>query len=234
MSRMVLRTGINSMLAHETPNIVSGQTQRTSRRRARKLFMLASAGVLALVAAWTAVSFMAAQGRAGTGATFGDARPSVEIASGVTLPASFRSLRYTTQIGSDHRIRRWQQPSWQPIPGVPVVVNKPGDLALVDTTQRSTPLTATLYITNLAELRARYQSFAFRIGVYETTTPRTPGNWRKSPNALTTFLTDATGKISFSLPAGRYYDLTIEHGGSLLASVAGTGSYSPRFFVTTS
>lgn len=124
----------------------------------------------------------------------------------------------------------------------PGTVTKAGDLALVDT--QSSAVTVSIYLTNLATLRADYLALILPIEVYKATCSpgATVGGVCSAVTAWTltraatptpttgTPITTTTGQVSFSLPAGHYYDVVLKAGGFLAKS--GAGYAGPQFYFT--
>src|SRR6185312_916988 len=144
-----------------------------------------------------------------------------------------------------------QLPSWSPTASTAGNVTQAGDIAVIDATQATGNVVVSMYITNLASLSDDYSSFAFPIDVFKSTgssDPTAASSWAQDSSIVPTgssfssFLTDTTGVITFSLPPGYYYDLTMDSatqtttggGGSYfcISTTASGGSLSPAFFVT--
>ncbi len=140
-------------------------------------------------------------------------------------------------------------PSWSPTANSPGSVTTHGDIAVIDATQISSSanVIVNLYITNLAALSKDYSSFTFPVNVYQATPTSnlTAVTWNAASSIVTqspfaSFLTDTTGVLSFALPGGKFYELTMEGpsdpgaGGSFfcISTTASGGSLSPSFFIT--
>jgi hypothetical protein len=177
------------------------------------LFALVATGLA------TTVSYAA---QALAGATGRTERTSIvtSLSPSTPLPPGVRSLRYPGA------------PSWGASPDVAVPVSRSGNVALVDTTGRRSPLRVTVYLSNLPALQRAYRSFLIPIGVWESARPANTGSWRRLPDTPP-FLTDADGKVELTLPPGRYYDVAIERGGSLVAA-PGAAGYSAELYVALS
>jgi hypothetical protein len=163
------------------------------------------------------------------------------------------SCNTTTAKATGSTLASVTSPSWSPVANSPGDVTTAGDIAVVDATQvsSSASVVVNMYVTNLAALSKDYSSYAFPINVYSTTCPSgTCGPWSATDAGVVTqspfasFLTDTSGVISFSLPGGKYYDITMESasqganvGGSfycISTSTTGGASLSPSFFITAS
>lgn len=195
---------------------------RACRWRYRTRIQLLLALALAVFGVWTTASFA----RSAAGAQSAPARLRL-LRSGVQLPAGVRTLRYSA-IAPDGRLR-WRAPNWHVSPDESAAVTTAGDLALVDA-EGAASVTVTLYVTNLPALG--YRSFALPVAVWESDRPATRASWHAAP-VMASFLSDIRGRVSFTLPGGRFYDITIERGGCLIA-LPGRGDYSPEFYATLS
>jgi hypothetical protein len=133
------------------------------------------------------------------------------------LPPGVDALRYA---GAAH---------WSAAPGLAEAVDRPGNVALVDATGRHEPLTAAVYLANLPALQRAYRSVLIPIVVWESKRPARVGSWRRLP-ASRAFLSDTAGKIELTLPPGRYYDIAVGRGGSLVAA-GGASDYSAQLYV---
>jgi hypothetical protein len=165
----------------------------------RRAIRFACAGSIASIGLWSGTSFAASAV---------EARPSL-------APPPAASLRHAGAA-----------PGWKPLAGQPVPVTSAGDVAQVDLRDRPGRVRVMLYLTNLPELRKGYASFVLPIGIWESRAPGQASSWRR---AGATFLSDARGSVELELAGGRYYDLTIEPGGSLVA-VPEAASHSPGFY----
>jgi hypothetical protein len=203
-------------MPNATPTASVSQSSIRRRRRVRRLlFLLAIAGA-GLAAA---VSY-ASQAVAGSAGQTQRSSLLTELSPGTPLPPGVRSLRYPGAA------------SWSGAPGVAAAVTRPGNVALVDTTGRRSALTVTVYLSNLPAVQLAYRSVLIPVGVWESTKPAGAGSWRPLPGTRT-FLSDAVGKVDFTLPPGGYYDIAIERGGSLVAA-PGAADYSADFYVALS
>jgi hypothetical protein len=150
----------------------------------------------------------------------------VMLGSNVDLAAEVKALRYSgTSSRPDGRRLVWR-PAALILTGSQVQVARAGDLVMINTKGRSTPLQVNLYITNGAALARSYSSFVLPIALWRSLDPTTRASWQRS---ATTYITDAGGKVSFDLPAGQFYDITLEQGGSLYP-IPGQHALAPAFF----
>lgn len=206
-------------MAADAQPVVAVAGRGASRRRRRVSLRLALVFGLVAVGVWTTASF--ARSAPGTAAPMRVR----QLADGLQLPSGVRALRYSTS-APDGRLR-WQAPGWIVRAEEPVSVTTAGDLALVDAHGTST-VTISLYVTNLVALR--YRSFALPVEVWQSTDPVTRTSWRRAAVAAK-LLGGGTGRVSFTLRGGCYYDVTLARGGSLVA-LPGRRDYSPSFYAT--
>ena len=136
-------------------------------------------------------------------------------------------------------------PSWSVVSNAAGTVSTAGDLAVIDadTTDAggASSVLVTMYITNLKLLQHDYSSFAFPVNVYRNgaaTTSCTAGSSGSWTSVNTTYLTNTTGYVSFSLGTGTHclYDITFDTGGAFYVvsttNDGTTGSLGPSFFYT--
>lgn len=181
------------------------------------------------VAVHTGLSFAGTEGLVATGGRSG----LVMVGNGVRLPEPLSGLRYSSGAGSGHgRVSGWRPASLQMQVGGLVQVVRPGDLVLVDTTGAAGSRRVTIYLTDLPALRQSYSSIVLPLAVWQAS-GTTAGPWTRSTTVSSTFITDASGRVSFTLPAGRHYDITLEQGGSL-ATLPGRSAKALAFFAALS
>jgi len=126
-------------------------------------------------------------------------------------------------------------PGWQAYGKAIGGIGTPGDLFYFDVTERGGDITASLCIVNTQQLFHCYRYLTLRVGVY---VQNSTGDWERAScmngePLPETYLTLRTGQVSFMLPGGAKYKLTID-GGSFYCrgtNVYG-GSTSPRFNLT--
>ncbi|HLI16368.1 MAG TPA: hypothetical protein VKV23_09995 [Acidimicrobiales bacterium] len=233
----------------------------TRRRSAlRRRFLALGVAVLAVLGASMGVSFLGATGTTQLSVSAGSSStnyvfPAVAGANATAVPANVTSTKYGGSVGSGGSVTA-QLPSWSPVANTAGSVTTPGDLAIIDATSVTDGLLVDVYVTNLAALQSDYSSFAFPVNVYYASTSgagsapltgacsATAGcNWQpangtgSAPNVLTsvTYLTNDSGVVSFNLPPGAYYDITMETGGAYYCTAttsSATASLSPAFYFT--
>lgn len=193
-------------------------------RSRRKRFLIVSVAALAVLAVTMGVSFLDQSG-----------------ATTLTVnAASGGNLVYTSSLPSGVTAKYSSAPSWSPTANSAGSVATSGSIAVIDASQVSTNVIVNVYITNLASLAQAYSSFAFPIDVWTSTNG---SSWSQSSvvstSPFSSYLTDTSGVISFSLPPNAYYDITMEGsddatigGGSFYCISTSNGSLSPSFYVT--
>lgn len=241
-----------------------------SRTRKRR-FLLVALAALAAVGALMGVSFLDQSGATTLNVTAASGsdlvwpasgssynlpvgngtRPltSTEYSSGVANVSGCSTTCSTSNPATSSTLASDTLPSWSPTQSTAGNVTTAGDIAVIDATQSTGNVIVSLYVTNLAALSDDYSSFAFPVDVYRSqgsADPSAPSSWTQasaivSSSPFSSFLTDTTGVLTFSLPAGYYYDLTMDSasqgfggGGSYycISTTAAGGSLSPAFFVT--
>jgi hypothetical protein len=223
-----------------TNRAIGAKVRRSSKLRRRMLVM--SIAVLAVLASSLTVSHL---GNTGTlSASVTGTTPSYVFMAGnnTTLPTQMTSLKYTPSAGinGSHVLTSVVNPGWSPSAQSAGSVTTAGDIAAIDGSVASNGLAVSLYVTNLAALQSDYSSFAFPLNIYMAT----PGScttsciWTQDAAVIAsapTYLTSTTGFIEFNLPAGSFYDITFDTGGSLFCTattVSATAALAPAFFVT--
>jgi hypothetical protein len=202
----------------------------------KRRFLLITIPGLAVVAVAMGVSFLGNTGTTSASVSSASANFVFPVANTNSLPAGVDKLKYTTSVTS-HTIGTAVTPSWAPVAQSAGSVTTAGDLALIDGTIASNGVTVSLYVTNLAGLQQDYSSMALPVNVYES--PCTAGSctWTQSSVVANppTYLTATSGFLTFNLPAGKYYDITIDAGGSLYCtstSTANGATLSPSYYFT--
>ena len=225
---------------------------RRSRVRRRRFLLLAVAG-LAVVGVAMGVSFLDASGTTSTSVSAASDSFVFPVAASTSskLPCAVVNLKYTTSAGitpgtgtncattqTAFNTSSVVLPSWTPVAGSAGSVTTAGDLAVIDATTGTLgpdhgSLLVNMYITNLDKLQQAYSSFAFPVNVYSSTTGT--GTWTADTTVLpaVTYLTYSTGFLSFDMPAGKYYDITFDTGGSFYTTSTSTvADLNPSFFFT--
>lgn len=222
---------------------------RRSRTRQRRFLMVAVAG-LAVVGVAMGVSFLDASGTTSTSVSAASNSFVFPVAASTSspLPCKIVNLKYTTSAGitagscsptvtqGAFKTSGVVLPSWTPVGGSAGSVTTAGDLAVIDATTGTLgpdhgTLLVSMYITNLDKLQQDYSSFAFPVNVYSSTDGT---GWAAATSVLptVTYLTYSTAFLSFSMPAGYYYDITFDTGGSFYTTSTTAGSLNPSFFFT--
>ncbi|MHB1087995.1 MAG: hypothetical protein ACYC19_04425 [Acidimicrobiales bacterium] len=232
--------------------------QRSSTRRRG---LIAAAASISLVAASMGTAFLATTGTttANVVASTASSNFLYPVGSSTSFPAAPSSLEYLSTATNA------KLPSWSPNANSAGSVTTAGDLALVDATSAANGVILTTFVTNLAALQQDYSSFALPVNVYYLaqglaaggapvtsttvsasgclTTPATcswqPANATAHSgfNVLSsaTYLTSNAGAISVTLPAGAYYDIAMDAGGSFYCTAttsSGTAALAPAFYFT--
>ncbi len=247
----------------ETSEILDRLPIRQSSAKVRKRVLVAGIAALSVMGPFLGVSFLANSGT--TSATVTASSSSGSMVD-TTCPSGAYGV-YTSIIGASSATAcaasaTLTPPKWSPSAGAAGSVTSGGDLALVDASGQSAPVVLNVYVTNLQGLNEDYSSFALPIDVYQcsstggacSTVGTASGDWQPittwdSANFTSVpFLTSSSGFFSVSLPAGDWYDISID-GANVSSSVTGSsaGMYyciststtapatlAPSFFVTAS
>ena len=126
-------------------------------------------------------------------------------------------------------------PGWKIFGGAIGGVTSPGDLFYIDTTDYSSDILVTLYLTNTAELIHYYRYQILDVGVYVQTGAE---QWEKATGTdgeliPDTYITMRNANVSFALPAYARYKVTIDSGSFYCISGSPDGSnFSPKFYLT--
>ena len=192
------------------------------------------AGLLSVLGLATALSALAVT-QSGAALVASPAAAMYPVAANAPLAPAVSNLRYTPAASiSAGVIDSAVSPRWQPSAGSVGQVTRAGDLALIDTTTSPTPERVTIYLTNLAALAQDYSSFLLPVRVY-TSNCDAGCVWTPSATLPVTYLTSTAGEVSFTLPPGAYYDVTLEAGGNYVCtstSVNATAALAPSFYFT--
>ena len=209
-------------------------------------FLAVATAALAILGASLGVSYLGSTGTTSTSVTAASSAFIYPVANSASLPSGtnfVNSLKYTpstaiTSSSSSSAITTATSPSWSPTALSAGSVTVAGDLALIDATIAANGVTVSLYVTNLAGLQQDYSSLALPVNIYQS--PCTAGSctWTQSSSVIAsppTYLTATSGFLTFNLPAGKYYDITIDTGGSFYCtstSTSGTATLSPSYSFT--
>lgn len=215
-------------------------------RRRRRRFLAISVAALAILGASLGVSFLGNTGSITTSVSAASSNFVYPVANSSSLPAGtnfVNSLKYTpstaiTSSSSSSTITTATVPNWSPTAQSAGSVTTAGDLALVDGTIASNGVNVSLYVTNLAGLQQDYSSLALPVNIYQSTCTSGSCSWTQASSVIAsppTYLTATSGFLTFNLPAGKYYDITIDTGGSYYCtstSTSGTATLSPSYYFT--
>ena len=200
--------------------------------------MISIAGLTILLSTMT-VSYLGSTGTANATVSAASSAFIYPVAATGHLPAAVTSLKYTVAGDiSSATINTAVVPSWAPTALSAGSVTTAGDIALIDGTIASSGVVVSLYITNLSGLQSDYSSFAFPIDIYSSPCTSNACTWTQASTIVTagsTFLTSTSGYMTFNLPAGSYYDIVFDTGGSYYCSstsTAGTATLTPSFYLT--
>lgn len=210
------------------------------RIRQRRLLLVAIPG-LAVLAVAMGVSYLGNTGTSSASVSAASSNFIFPVANGNSVPSAVDSLKYTGSGNinqTSHTITTAVAPSWSPVAQSAGSVTTAGDLALIDGTIASNGVTVTVYVTNLAGLQQDYSSLALPVNIYQSPCTSNACTWTQASSVIVsppTYLTGTTGFLTFNLPAGKYYDIAIDTGGSLYCtstSTSGTATLSPAYYFT--
>jgi hypothetical protein len=216
---------------------VNSAASRSHPRQRR--FLLVMIPGLAVLAVAMGVSFLGNTGTTSAAVSASSSNFIFPVAATNHLPSAVDGLQYTPAANiSTATINTAVTPSWAPTAQSAGSVTTAGDLALIDATIASNGLTVSVYVTNLPGLQQDYSSLALPVNIYES--PCTSGSctWTQASSVIVsppTYLTATSGFLTFNLPAGKYYDITIDTGGSYYCtstSTSGTATLAPQFYFT--
>ncbi len=212
----------------------------------RRRFLLAGVAGLAVLGPILGISFLGDTGTSSLSITPSTSSSLVYTSSLPcdmfgSNPASTTavSLRYGTTATygsgcSGSASATYQAPSWTPAAGSAGAVTSGGDLALIDASGASSNVILDVYITNLQDMAADYSSFAFPINIYSCASACSTASAWTAVSGDSSYITSSGGFYSVSLPAGAWYDLTIESGGEYYCVATTTSGLAPSFFITAS
>lgn len=215
-----------------------GIARARSQKRRKRFLAVAIAG-LAILGASLGVSFLGSTGTITTSVSAASSSFVFPVADGNSVPSAVDKLEYTPAANiSSGTINTAVVPSWSPTAQSAGSVTTAGDLALIDGTIAANGVTVSLYVTNLAGLQQDYSSLALPVNVYQS--PCTSGSctWTQASGVVAsppTYLTATSGFLTFNLPAGKYYDIAMDTGGSYYTtstSTSGTATLSPDYYFT--
>ncbi|TAN22881.1 MAG: hypothetical protein EPN30_08030 [Actinomycetota bacterium] len=233
-------------IATVTAGATANLPAAASRAKMRKRFLIAGIGALALLGPVLGVSFLANSGTASPSISASGASGSLTYTA---CPNATATLFYSTTACTTSPQTAFTPPNWAPTANTAGSVASGGDLGLIDAVGQTSPVILNVYVTNLQALALDYSSFAFAVNVYQcaSTSAACPtsgsgawspiATWDSANYASTPYLTSSSGYISFSLPAGDWYDVAIDTGGEfycISTSTSGGASLSPSFFLTSS
>lgn len=226
-----------------------GMSLRVRPARARrKRFLIVSAAGLAVLAAALGITFAGNTGTTTVSVGSSSTDFVFPVANGNPLPsassAAIAALKYTPATGINTTpnpdvFSAAVLPSWSPVAGAAGSVTTAGDLAVIDartaTLGDHTALRVNMFVTNLDKLQPAYSSFAFPVNVYRCSTNTcAAADWQQASTVIASppiFLTNTDGFLSFSLPAGFFYDITFDTGGSFYTiSTSIPSNLNPQFF----
>lgn len=205
----------------------------------RKRFLAASVAALAVLAVAMGVSFLGNTGTAGVEVKASNSEFVFPVGkSGFGTHSTLKEESKTVEtLKWGSTTASGTLPGWSPTLNTAGEVATAGDLALVDAT--GTPLILNVFITNLVGLQGDYSSFTFPMHVYQNETGTCTGGagaktckWEENKGLSETYLTNTEGNLSFSLPSGHFYDITIDKGGSFYTISTTAGELSPSFYFT--
>ncbi len=224
-------------------SLLAGARSLRSPRNRRRRFVAVSVAGLGLLAAALGVSYAGDSGDSSLVVSAAQANYVYPVASGNTAPATVTALKYTDTNGIgggtfSATVANVKTPTWAPVAGSAGSVTSGGDVAVFDarsaTLADHTKLRVSVYVTNLNGLQQAYSSFALPVNVYQcASTCTSTGAWSQASSvvASATYLTNSDGFLSFTLPAGYFYDLTIDTGGSVYTiSTANASNLNPSFY----
>jgi hypothetical protein len=124
-------------------------------------------------------------------------------------------------------------PHWQTF-GQAIGSVTPGDLFYVDTSNITTDMPVTLYITNTDQLIRYYRYLTLNVGVYVQTDT---DQWEKATTGngellADTYITMSNGRTSFTLPGYAKYKITIDKGCFYCYGSTDESAISPTFYLT--
>ena len=206
----------------------------------QRRFLAVTIPGLAVLAVAMGVSFLGNTGTTSATVNAASSNFVFPVANGNSVPSAVNKLKYTGTggISSSAFTSSVVTPSWSPTAQSAGSVTTAGDLALIDGTIASNGVTVSVYVTNLAGLQQDYNSLALPVNIYES--PCTSGSctWSQSSGVIAsppTYLTATSGYLVFNLPAGKYYDIALDTGGSFYCtstSTSGTATLSPSYYFT--
>ncbi len=220
-----------------TPPTAPGVALRRSSRRRR--YLAVTIPGLAVLAVAMGVSFLGNTGTTSASVNAASSNFVFPVANSNSVPAAVDKLKYTGSggINGSHVITAAVFPTWSPTAQSAGSVTTAGDVALIDGTIASNGITVSMYVTNLAGLQQDYNSLALPVNIYESTCS-SGCTWAQSSAVIAsppTYLTATTGYLVFNLPAGKYYDIALDTGGSFYCtstSTSGTATLSPSYYFT--
>lgn len=220
-----------------------------ARSKVRRRFLALAIPGLAVALAVTGISYLASSGAVTTTIKASSTKFLFPVQSTKPIPSVLTTLEYTlsaditTSTTGTKTITTAVNPTWSPATNTAGSVTTPGDLAVVDASIAKTGVIVSMYITNLVTLQAHYSSFALPVQIYKVkcgTMASTglkctalTGTWTALSSTVT-YITSTTGFLTFNLPHGYLYDITMSTGGSyycITAPASGAG-LAPAYYFT--
>ena len=242
---MKSRTTVKDEMSADLSNSSFKRTGRSGAAPTHKRGLVITAVSLLVMGASLSTSYLGATGTVSASVTPASANSSFvyPVSSGSTVPTAVTSLAVTphSDMTTAGTVTTAVSPTWSPNALAAGSVTTAGDLALIDGTIASNGVVVSMYITNLAALQADYSSFALPVTIYSAPSSScisTGCTWTVDTTATPTtgtYITSTGGFIGFNLPAGSYYDITLNTGGSYYCTattVSSTAALSPAFYFT--
>jgi len=222
----------------------------------RRLLLAGVTGLLLVVADF-GISFLGNTGTVAVSVTAGSSNGNIvfPISAGAAAPSELSTLGYssttvftteygsTVSIGTTNTFSTAKNPGWTPVANSAGSVTTAGDIALIDASSYAIGSAAdvylSVYITNLTNLQYDYSSFAFPFDIYKCSatgaTCTSASAWTSVyPSGSAPFITNTDGVVTIELPAGYFYDVTFDTGGSfycISVSTTSPASLSPTFYL---
>lgn len=218
---------------------MNSAARHTKRARRRRRFLIVGIAGLALLAAALGVSFAGPTGTTTLTVSGGATNFVFPVVAGgtTTLPSGVTALKYSTDgDGVTANFQANESPTWTPVSNSAGTVPSSGAGDVVVLNAQDQAILLNWYILDLHELQQAYSSFAFKTLVWQCATGcTTTGAWTQAPTSVVpadgSYLTHTEGFLTFRLPAGKFYVLTIEAGGSFYSTDASNADNNgPEFY----
>ncbi len=212
-----------------------------NKAKLRRRFLVLAVPGLAVLLAVTGISYLATSGAVTTSVTASSTKFLYPVSSGGAVPSALTSLKYSS-VASSKITTPAVTPTWSPATNSAGSVTTAGDLAVVDASIARGGVIVSMYITNLVTLQKHYSSFVLPVQIYSVkcATMATTGlncstltgTWTSYSTA--TYITSTTGSLTFNLPHGYLYDVTMSTGGSYYCTTAPSGGtgLAPAYYFT--